>query len=133
MAAFFVGSDSPNFHGHAIVHWAMAIPIVFVSLLAVRLPEARTTPRRMARLFLTIVLLVLAASSLLEGAGAFASSGTGVADVLLEPLHGLGEAGTLFSVFSLPLSLAIVTAVYVVAGIRVVIGRLDRTKRPLHP
>lgn len=75
VAGFWLGSESPNFHEHAAGHWIMAIPVLFVALVIVRLPEARTMPRRMARLFLAIVVLALAASQILEGIGAFASTG----------------------------------------------------------
>ena len=115
---FSLWSESPNFHGHAAGHWLMAVPVLFFALVFVRLPEARTAPRRMARLFLAIVLVVLPFSLLLEGVGAFASSGDGAFDGAIEPLHGFGEAGTLFATFALPLSLVIVTAVYVLAGMR---------------
>lgn len=73
----------------------------------------------MARLFVAIVLVVLPASQLLEGIGAFASSG----NTALESLHGLGEAGTLFSTFARPLSLVIVAVVYVLAGIGMLVRR----------
>lgn len=100
-----------------------AVPTLFLALVYVRMPEARTAPRRMGRLFVAIVLVVLPVAQLLEGIGAFASSGNGALDAAIEPLHKVGEAGTLFSVFTLPLSLAIVAVVYVVAGIRILVRR----------
>lgn len=113
VGVFWLVSDSPNFRGHALGHWLIAVPTLFLALMFVRLPEARTAPRRMARLFIAIVLVVLPAAQLLEGIGAFASSWSA-----LEALHGLGEAGTLFSAFALPLSLVVVAVVYLLAGIR---------------
>lgn len=115
VVGFTLWSDSPNFHGHAAGHWLMAISVLFVALMFIRLPEAPTAPRRMALLFLATVLVVLPVSLLLEGIGAFASSGDGALDGVIEPLHGLGEAGTLFGTFALPLSLVVVTAVYVLS------------------
>lgn len=123
VAIFWQVSASPNFHGHAAGHWVMAVPALFLALVFVRLPEAHTAPRRMARLFLAIVLVVLPLSLLLEGIGAFASSGDGALDGAIEPLHGLGEAGTLFSTFALPLSLVILAVVYVLARIRMLMRK----------
>lgn len=84
--------------------------------------------RRIALLFVAIVVLALAASQLLEGIGAFAS-GTGPVDTVLESMHGLGEAGTLFSIFALPLSLVILAVVYALAAMRALIGRWSSRKR----
>jgi hypothetical protein len=120
---FSLLSESPNFHGHAAAHWVMAIPVLFLALVVVRLPEARTVPRRMARIFVTMVLVVLPLSLLLEGIGAFASSGNGAFDGAIEPLHGVGEAGTLFATFALPLSVLILAVVYVLAGIRMLVRK----------
>ena len=112
---FWLASDSPDFHGHALFHWAVAIPVVLGALAIVRLPEARTRPRRIARLFVAVLVIVLAASQLLEGIGAFASArGLGKT---LEPIHVVGEGGTLLSVFTLPLALAFAVVVYALAGV----------------
>ncbi len=128
VVGFWLVSDSASFHGHAAGHWIMAIPVLFVGLLIVRLPEAHTMARRIALLFVAIVVLALAASQLLEGIGAFAS-GTGPVDTVLESMHGLGEAGTLFSIFALPLSLVILAVVYALAAMRALIGRWSSRKR----
>ena len=114
VAIFWLVSDSPNFHGHALVHWAMAIPVVFGALVIVRLPEAHTRPRRIARLFVAVLVITLAAAQLLEGIGAFASA-RGIGKTL-EPIHVLGEGGTLLSIFTLPVALAFVVVVYALAG-----------------
>lgn len=106
----------------------MAIPALFVGLIVVRLPEARTTPRRIARLFVAVLLLTLATSQLFEGVGAF-GSGKGTADKVLELMHGLGEGGTLFSIFALPLSFVIVAVVYTGAAVGALIARSSSGKR----
>ncbi|HEV3472833.1 MAG TPA: hypothetical protein VG408_06455 [Actinomycetota bacterium] len=124
---FGLASDSPNFHGHAAGHWTMAIPVVFVALVVSRLPEARTTPRRITRLFLAIVLLALAAALLLEGIGAFGSTAKGPLESLLETLHRIGEAMTLFSIFALPLAGVFLAVTYGLAAMRVLVG-LRRTR-----
>ena len=128
VVGFSLLSDSPNFHGHAAGHWTMAIPVLFVALVIVRLPEARTTPRRIARLLLAIVVFSLAFSLLLEGIGAFASSGKGPLDTALESMHDLGSAGTLFSIFALPLSFVTLAVVYALVATRALIRRLSSAK-----
>ncbi len=124
---FGLVSDSRNFHGHAAGHWIMAIPVLFAALAFVRLPEARTAPRRIARLFVALLLIVLTAAQLLEGIGAFAS-GEGFVDKILESMHQLGEAATLFSMLALPLSFVLLTVVYALAATRSLVGRLSSPK-----
>ena len=113
---FWLLSDSPDFHGHAVSHWAMAIPVVFGALAIVRLPEARTRPRRIARLFVTVLVSTLAIAQLLEGIGAFAST-DGIVGKTLGSIHAVGEGGTLLSIFTLPLAFAITAVVYAAAGV----------------
>jgi hypothetical protein len=90
--------------------------VLFVALAVVRLPEARTTPRRIARLFFSVVVLALAASLLLEGAGAFE---------IFAPMHDLGGAIMLFAILTLPFALILLGVVYVVAGIRWGIAKMS--------
>jgi hypothetical protein len=122
---FGLGTDSANFHGHAAGHWIMAIPAVFVALVLARLPEARTTPRRIVRLFFTLVVASFALSLLMEGAGAFAYAGKGTENALLAWMHDAGGAITLFAIFSAPLALILLGFVYSLAAIRWTIVRLS--------
>ena len=118
IAAFAVLSNSENFDGHAIAHWGIAVPTLFLSLVTTRLPDARTAPRRIARLFPIVALMGLAVSQILEGVGAFASSFAGGLEESLELAHGLGEGGTLLAIFVLPLGVIVLVLVYVAAAIR---------------
>ena len=106
----------------------MAIPVLFVALVAHRLPEPRTAPRRVTRLFLTVVLIALALSQIVEGIGAFASSARSI-EGLLESMHRMGEAGTLFSIFALPLSVLFLTLVYAMAAIHTLVRRFHARGR----
>ena len=117
-------SDSPSFHEHALGHWTMAIPVVFAALVIVRLPEARTRPRRMARLSIAVFVIALAIAFLLEGIGAF-TSGEGLLGSSLEAMHVLGEALTLLSMLGLPLAFVILGTVYALAAMRVLFLRIS--------
>lgn len=122
VGALWLVTDSPTFRGHAAGHWAMAVPVVFVALAIFRLPNARTRPRRIAFLFVAVLLATLAVAQLLEGIGAF-SSGIAPVNRVLESTHVLGEGGTLLAIFTLPLALLAFTVVYLSAGIRALARR----------
>ena len=123
IAGFAVLSNSENFDGHAIAHWGIAVPTLFVGLLLARLPEARTPARRIARLFPIVALVGLAVSQVLEGVGAFATSFADGLERSLEFAHGLGEGGTLLAIFVLPLGVMILFVIYVAAAINSLLNR----------
>ena len=100
----------------------MAAPVVFAAVAMFRLPHAGTRPRRIALLSVAVLVTTLAAAQVLEGIGAF-GSGVGIVNKLLETSHVLGEAGTLFSVFALPLAIAILVILYASAAIRAFVRR----------
>ncbi len=100
----------------------MALPLLFAGLVLVRLPEPHTVPRRVARLFVVVLMLALAVSQILEGVDAFGSE-KGAVGKMVEALHRLGEAGTLFSILTLPLSFVIVGLVYTFAAVRALMRR----------
>lgn len=54
---------------------------------------------------------------------------TGSVGGVLESMHGLGEAGTLFSIFALSLSFVIVVVAYALAAMRALIGGALSRKR----